>query len=166
MTAKAIGRALNRHITVHWQSAGIPDERAAAATTAFLKYFREWLGHATAYVWARENGEGKGSHVHILAHLPAGMRMDGARSRRWLERITGRPYRRGTIRTTRIGGGKDPDGPAYAANLHAVLAYILKGGTEDVADTLAIARKPGGCIIGKRCGTSRNIGTKARRTYG
>lgn len=166
LTAIAIGRALNRHITVHWQAIGTPDHRAATATTAFLKYFREWLGGGTAYIWTRENGDGKGSHLHILAHMPAGRCMNGARSRRWLERITGQPYRRGTIRTTRIGGASDPDGPAYAANLRAVVAYILKGVAADTAMALGIAHSPGGRIIGKRCGTSRNVGAKARQNHG
>lgn len=165
LAARAIGRALNRHIIVHWEAAGIPDSRAAAATTAFLKYLRDWLGGETAYVWARENGDGKGSHLHILAHMPAGRHMSGARSRRWLERITASRYQRGTIRTIRIGGSREPDGPAYAANLQAVLAYVLKGVNADTAETLGIVRESGGCIIGKRCGTSRNIGAKARRAH-
>lgn len=164
LTAHAIGRPLNRHIIVHWEGAGVPDARAATATTAFLKYWREWLGGATAYIWTRENGDGKGSHLHILAHLPAARRMTGARSRRWLERITGRAYRAGTIRTKRIGGSRDPDGPVYAVNLQVALAYVLKGADTDTAAALGIAHEPGGCIIGKRCGTSRNIGARARRT--
>lgn len=163
LTAHMIGRPLNRHIIVHWEAAGVPDTRAASATTAFLKYWRDWLDGATAYIWARENGDGKGSHLHILAHMPAGRRMHGAGSRRWLERITGKPYRRDTIRTTRIGGYHDPAGPVYAANLQAVLAYVLKGADTDTAATLGIAHESGGRIIGKRCGTSRNIGAKARR---
>jgi hypothetical protein len=162
MTAQTIGRALNRHITVHWAAAGVADNRAAAATTAFLKYLREWLGGATAYIWARENGDGKGAHLHILAHLPAGRHMSGARSRRWLERITGRPYRLGTIRTRRIAGSRDPASPVYAVNLRAVLAYVLKDSDTDAAAALGIGHAAGGRIIGKRCGTSRNIGAKAR----
>jgi hypothetical protein len=162
-TARSIGRPLNRHITVHWEAAGVADSGAAKATTALLKYLREWLGGRTAYVWARENGDGKGSHLHILAHIPAGRRMNGVRSRRWIERIAGRPYRPGTIRTRRITGSGDPEGQVYAANLGAALAYVLKGATPDVAAALGIDREPGGRIIGKRCGTSRNTGANARR---
>lgn len=161
--ARKVGRRLNRHITVHWEAAGVRDALAAAATTAFLKYLREWLGGATAYVWARENGDGKGSHVHILAHIPAGRRLAGALSRRWLERIGKQPYRRGTIRTVLVRGSGEPDGLVYAANLQAVLAYVLKGIDPDAAAVLGISPEPGGQVVGKRCGTSRNIGAKARR---
>ena len=165
--ARMIGRPLNRHITVHWEAAGVPDAVAATATTAFLKYLREWLHGATAYTWARESGEGKGSHVHILMHIPSGRRWTGARSRRWLERIARRPYRVGTIRTVRIRGSGEPDGAVYSANLHAVLAYVLKGVDTEAAAVLGIEQEAGGLIVGKRCGTSRNIGAKARRgAYG
>jgi hypothetical protein len=163
MTAMETGRAFNRFITVHWESAGIADSEAMAATTAFLKALREWAGD-TAYIWTRENGEGKGSHVHMLAHIPAGKHWRGALSRRWLERITGNPYKRGVILTRRIAGAGQSDGALYQTNLLAVLAYILKGADLDAAAALGICHAPGGRIIGKRCGTSRNIGTgKARR---
>lgn len=129
-----------------------------AATTAFLKAYRDWLGGSTAYLWVRENGDGKGSHVHILAHLPVGRRWHGARARRWIERITGKPYRAGVIRTRRIAGAVEPQGALYAANLGTVLAYALKGVEPDAAVELAIEHEAGGRVIGKRCGRSRNIG--------
>lgn len=156
--ARNIGRPFNRHITVHWESAGVTDSRAMAATTAFLKAYRDWLGGATAYLWVRENGDGKGSHVHILAHLPAGRRWHGARARRWIERISGKPYVAGVIKTRRIAGASEPQGALYAANLQAVLAYALKGAEPSAAAALAIEHEAGGRIIGKRCGRSRNIG--------
>ena len=156
--ARIIGRHLNRHMTVHWEAAGVPDSRAMAATTAFLKSLREWLGGETAYLWTRENGDGKGSHVHILAHLPAGRRWHGARGRRWIERISGKPYAAGVIKTRSIGGAGEPGGELYAANLAAVLAYALKGVEPDAAAAMAIEHEAGGLIIGKRCGRSRNIG--------
>ena len=157
MTAMEIGRAFNRFITVHWESAGIADSEAMTATTAFLKALREWAG-ATAYIWTRENGDGKGSHLHILAHIPAGKHWRGALSRRWLERITGKLYRRDVILTRRIVGAGQPDGALYRANLGTVLAYVLKGANPDAAAALGFAHESGGRIIGKRCGTSRNIG--------
>lgn len=89
-TACKIGRPLNCHITVHWERAGIADERAAKATTAFLKYWREWLGGETAYRWARKNGASRGSHVHNLAHIPAARHWHGARAMRWIARLSGK----------------------------------------------------------------------------
>ena len=158
-TAMETGRAFNRFITVHWESAGIADSEAMTATTAFFKAFREWAG-ATGYIWTRENGDGKGSHLHILAHIPAGKRWRGALSRRWLERITGKAYRRNVILTRRIVGAGQPESALYRANLGTVLAYTLKGAQPDAAGTLGIAHEAGGRIIGKRCGTSRNIGKR------
>ena len=150
------GRAFNRFITVHWESAGVVDCDAMAATTAFLKVFREWAGGAT-YVWTRENGDSKGSHLHILAHIPAGKQWHAAPARRWLERLTGNPYRRGVILTRQIRGARNPDSLLYSENLSAVLAYVLKGASPDTASAIGIAHEAGGRIIGKRCGTSRNI---------
>ena len=155
-----IGRPLNRHITIHWEAAGLSDREAMQATTAFLKYLREWLRGETAYLWVRENGVGKGSHVHILAHIPKDIVMSGALSRRWVQRCAGKPYKRHAIRTRKIKGADEPDAALFVENLRTVLAYDLKG--TDPSATLAIAReyKFGGTVIGKRCGTSRNIAGK------
>lgn len=155
--AIAIGRPLNRHITVHWEAAGIGDAEAMAATTAFLKYFREWLRGQTAYLWTRENGGGKGSHVHILAHLPAGRRWHGSIARRWITALSGNPYRAGVIHTRALAGYSDPTSEHFAANLQAVLAYAVKGVDPVTAGQLGIAHEFGGCVVGKRCGTSRNL---------
>ena len=156
--AEQQSRHINRHIIVHWEAMGIPDSRAMAATTLWLKAFREWTGGETAYVWSRENGDGKGSHLHLLAHLPAGKRWHGARARRWLERISGNPYKAGAIKTRCIAGSRSPDSPSYAENLQTVAAYVLKGVAPDTAVALGIDHEPGGRISGKRCGASRNIG--------
>ncbi|MXO49221.1 hypothetical protein GRI69_13255 [Erythrobacter vulgaris] len=155
--AIAVGRPLNRHICVHWEAAGLSDREAMAATTAFLKYLREWLRGQTAYLWTRENGGGKGSHVHILAHIPDAKRMSGALSRRWVQRCTIRTYRAGAIFSRKIAGAGQPDGALYAQNLSKVLAYVLKGARPEAAASLGIAQEHGGEVIGKRCGTSRNI---------
>lgn len=52
----------------------------------------------------------------------------------------------------------------YTVNLNATLAYVLKGASREAAERFGLERiEPGGCVIGKRCGTSQNIGAKARR---
>jgi hypothetical protein len=155
--AIAIGRPFNRFLTVHWQAAGLTDREAMAATMAFLKYLREWLRCETAYVWTRENGGGKGSHLHILASFPQSRKWNGWIARRWVERITGNPYKSGVVLSEPIVGARQPDSALYAANLQTVLAYILKGASPDVAASLGLDHEFGGRIIGKRCGTSRNI---------
>jgi hypothetical protein len=169
--AAAIGLPLNRHVTIHWERAGVPDCRAAAATGAFLTLARDLLrkrGGRVAWVWVRENegrGSSKGSHVHILLHVPTGMTL-GRMQRRWLRRITHAPYRTRTIRTARIGGrtGTVASAPAvYYANLAAVLGYVLKGASPEAARALGLEKvKAAGRIIGKRVATSQNIGRAAR----
>lgn len=160
-TASAIGRPLNRHICVHWEAAGLSDREAMAATTAFLKYLREWLRGQTAYLWTRENGDGKGSHVHILAHIPDTRKMSGALSRRWVQRCTIRTYCAGAIFSRKIAGAGQTGGTLYAQNLSKVVAYVLKGTEPDAAAALGIEHEHGGTVIGKRSGTSRNIGEGA-----
>jgi hypothetical protein len=49
-------------------------------------------------------------------------------------------------------------------NLATALAYVLKGASSEAALRFALGRlEPGGRVIGKRCGTSQNIGAKARK---
>jgi hypothetical protein len=166
--AAAAGIPLNRHITVHWERAGVPDNRAAAATGAFIKLASQFLqkrGEPFAYVWIRENDDGdgcKGSHVHILAHV----RPDAAAAfvrmqRRWLERVTGNPYRAGVIRTRRIGGwlrAAETAPELYRENLGAILAYIVKGASSEAATALGLERHgEGGRVIGKRASRSQNL---------
>ncbi|MFP5328728.1 MAG: hypothetical protein ACLGHC_01125 [Alphaproteobacteria bacterium] len=174
--AAAAGMPFNRHLTIHWQQAGIPDERAAWATGRFLKLAGDWIAKRDsentrrergrfAWAWVRENGERKGSHVHILLHLPAGTRIGGMQ-RRWLRSITGKPYSASAIKTARIGGtaGAAQSAPAaYRANLAAVVGYVLKGASPSAARKLELDRlEAGGRIIGKRAATSQNIGWAAR----
>lgn len=137
---------------------GLTDREAMAATTAFLKYLRELLKGDTAYVWTREKGDGKGSHLHVLAYFPESRKWNGWIARRWVERITGNPYVQGAFLSEPIAGARQPDSALYVENLQTVLAYVLKGASPDVAASLGIDHEFGGRIIGKRCGMSRNIG--------
>jgi hypothetical protein len=41
--AQAMGLAFNRHLTVHWTAAGLPDDQAAAATGKLIKLMSDWL---------------------------------------------------------------------------------------------------------------------------
>ena len=199
--AAAIGLPFNRHVTIHWERAGVHDNRAAAATGRFLKLAGDWIAKRgpqfeynqrkskrlarIAWAWVRENGDGKGSHVHILMHLPTvkitgkngrsvhgddtpGKQRAGLANmpRRWLRSITGNPHRVGTIKTQRIGGTAGAAmtaSAAYGANLAAVVGYVVKGACPAAGRGLQLERmEPGGTIIGKRAATSENIGRSAR----
>jgi len=165
--ASAMGLPLNRHCTIHLERGGLTDAQAAMAVGAFLTLVRDWLrkcGHPFAAVWVREDDDGdgsKGSHVHILLHLPAGVQWAGWRNRRWLERVTRRRYVAGTIRTRIIGGTSKAAWTAperFDANLGAVSGYVAKGASPAAVAALGLERwQPSGRIIGKRWGRSQNL---------
>ncbi|MFM2279281.1 MAG: hypothetical protein RLZZ444_1512 [Pseudomonadota bacterium] len=169
--ALAIGLPFTRFVTIHWESAGIALADMAGATGRFLDLLTKALarhGARTAWLWVHENGEGKGGHVHILAHVPAELAPIVSRlQRRWLRSITGQPYRARMIHSKPIGGrlGLESGNPdLHAVNLSAVLDYVIKGADPIAARQFGLSRlEPGGRVIGKRCGTSQNIGPKARR---
>ena len=162
--ASAIGLPLNRHWTVHWSKAGLTDDQACAATSTLLTLVRDWLrkqGQRFACVWVRENDHGdqsKGSHVHIMLHVPAELKWCGWRNRRWLERVTGRPYVSGTGQTGIIGRRKSaaeasPD--SFRANLAVVAGYVVKNAPSGILRALGVIRRGEcGVVIGKRWGRS------------
>lgn len=168
--AGAIGLPLNRMITVHWERAGVPLESMSKATGRFLDLLSKALsrhGSSTSWVWVHENGDRKGGHCHLLAHVRSDLTpLVAALQKGWLRRISGRPYRSRVIRSRPIGGrlGLEINNPGvHQENLNAALAYLLKGVDPNVASELGLERlEPGGLVIGKRCGVSQNLGPTAR----
>jgi hypothetical protein len=168
--AAAIGLPFTRMLTIHWEAAGVPLEGMAKATGRFVDLMSKVLarhGSKTAWLWVHENGDRKGGHCHLLAHVPAELvAMVSRLQRGWLRRISGQPYRRRVIHSKPIGGrlGLETGNPElHAVNLQAALAYVLKGASAEAAAQFGLERlEPGGRVIGKRCGTSQNIGAKAR----
>ncbi len=165
--AERIGLAFNRHWTVHYQMAGIAEHDGAAFVARLLALARKHVrraGGELAALWARENGDGKGGHVHFLLHMPSGMTLRN-RTLRWIKAAGGQPRRRvsrvrtigGTLRNAKDGGA------GYRANADAALAYLVKGASEETGRLLALPRSgEGGPIIGKRAGWTENIGRAAR----
>ena len=143
----------------------------AKATGRYLDLLTKWLAYhkcRTAWLWVHENGAGKGGHCHLLVHVPAALvtALSGLQ-KGWLRAITGNRYRKGVIHSKPIGGrlGLEAGNPdLHAINLEAALAYLLKGASPEAASQFGLERlESGGRIIGKRCGTSQNIGAKARK---
>ena len=167
--AAGIGLAFNILLTIHFEAGGIDDGQAGAALRAFLKSAGGWTAKRSARLaWAfvREHGEGKGSHAHILLHVPPALRPAFTRrQRQWLQRA-GVNLAKGVILSRRIGGTlrayqQSPD--SYFPNLGEALGYCLKGADATAAKAVGLTRlESGGRIIGKRCGTSQNIGRAAR----
>jgi hypothetical protein len=180
--AERIGLPMNRLVTLHWGAMGLSDADAGRALARVLKLWREALaamGQPFACVWVRENDDGdgsKGSHVHILAHVP---RVAGggflSRLRAWVRiaaggryhrksgRVVGPVYVKGAVFTRRIGGKLAVAPGVHAVNLAEALGYLLKGADKQAVEFLALSRRePGGRVTGKRCGWSENIGAAAR----
>lgn len=161
--AIAIGRPFNRHLTVHWEKAGLTDAQAAAATGSFVKLIVDWARRhgGTSYAWVRENGERKGSHTHILLHVPQGLSL--ALTRRWYRTVTGWQGKLPSkaVRTVCIGGSARcalAGGEHYSANLAYVVSYLLKGVDEHGGIALDLDRyASGGEIQGKRVSISGSL---------
>lgn len=170
--ASRIGLPFTRMVTIHWQAAGMPLKSMVVATGRYTDLLSKTLARhdcESAYVWVHEGGHGKGGHCHLLAHVPAELVPIISRLQRgWLRRITGRPYSAGVILGRPIGGrlGVEKNNPElHGANLEAAFAYLCKGASQAILKRFGIDREhqPGGRVIGKRCGTSQNIGAKARK---
>jgi len=169
--SRKMGLPFTRMISIHWEAAGVPLWGMAKATGRFLDLMAKALarhGIRTAWLWVHESGERKGGHCHVLVHVPAELVATVAKLQRgWLRRITGKPYRARVIHSDPIGGrlGLEVGNPdLHRVNLEAALAYVLKGANPAAASQFGLARvEPGGRVIGKRCGTSQNIGAQARK---
>lgn len=161
--AMAIGRPFNRHLTVHWAKAGLSDAQAATATGSFVKLIKDWARRhgGTCYVWVRENGERKGSHSHILLHVPQGLSL--ALTRRWYRTVTGWQGKLPSkaVRTVCIGGSAKcalAGGEHYVANLAYIVSYLIKGVNECGGIALDLGRyASGGEIQGKRVSISGSL---------
>lgn len=164
-------------ITIHWQAAGLPLEDMVRATGRFIDLLTKTLtrhGSRTAWLFVHENAlrgvHQKGGHVHLLAHVPADLvSVVQKRQMRWLKLITGQPYRAKVIHSTPIGGrlGLEVSNPElHLANARTALAYVLKGACPQIGPQFDLLRlQSGGRVIGKRVGTSQNIGAKARTEF-
>ncbi|MEQ3745887.1 MAG: hypothetical protein ABNH53_06570 [Henriciella sp.] len=167
--AGQMGKPLNRHCSAHFALIGREDRDGFETLQAFLKLAREWCyrqGGDLAYVWTRESAE-IGTHAHILFHVPPVIEAAFARLLwRWMKQACGGAYVRGACYSRRVQGWvsyQRGEPETFDANHSAVLHYILKGADgEAVARHALTKRQAGGGVVGKRCGTSQNIGKSAR----
>jgi len=171
--ALAMGRTFQRHWTIHYGKAGIADKDA----TGFIGKVLDQVGKQAARkdgeltaLWVRECASGKGGHVHILMHLPVGMKMQN-RTIRWIENAGG-TYAP-TVSKVKIVGGRlarSDNAMAdaiiaehYRTNAMFVTRYLLKACGIEIGEQLELTRLgQGGRIIGKRRGWTQNIGNAAR----
>ncbi len=173
--AEWIGQPFTRMITIHWESAGVPLVNMVQATSRFVDLLSKTLarhGCETTWLWVLENGDDKGGHCHLLAHVPADLvQIVTDRQKRWLRRITGKPYKKDVIFSRPVGlllGLEESNPDLHAINLEVAFGYMCKGAPQDVLNAAGIIRahQKNGRVIGRRCSTSQNIGPKARRGVG
>jgi len=162
--ADQIGLPLNRHLTISWEHAQCVG-RVQDIQTKFLERHAKWVryhGGTSAYVWSIENGAARGNHTHILIHVPGHLYRDFKKMvPRWID---GEPDQSGHNKTFWPTPIKYGFGVNRWKKLKGVVRYILKGIESDSANEFGIKPKPekAGIVFGKRCGTSENIGRKAR----
>jgi hypothetical protein len=162
--ADQIGLFLNRHLTVSWEHAQCIG-RVQDIQGKFLERYSKWIryhGAVAAYVWSIENGRTLGYHSHIFCHVPPNLFM-GFKSMvpRWID---GEVDQSGPLKTSKITTIKYGVGVCRLNRLKGVTRYILKAANDDTAELFGIIQRPdkAGVVMGKRLGTSQNIGRKAR----
>ena len=171
--AIAIGRPLNRMLTVHFGAAGISDP--VKATGQLLKLMGDWLrcyNTVITAVWVREAGSAKGEHVHILLCVPPPLLSSFNRMQRgWFKKI-GAAWARGVYKSRPVGGSHQlafsrANSDLYQQALTGALHYLLKGADSRARDIHRISKQgAGGELWGKRCGTTENIGRTGRARSG
>jgi hypothetical protein len=166
--ARQIGIPLNGHATIHWVGTHVGDDPDGRRFARVREGFDKWLkrhgipGGLTA-IWVRERlsgGSAEVTHCHMLFHLAHAF-LRGRKHNQVvgaLERLVDRHgcgnYANYTVKLT---FPRNPNG-----------LYLIKGGRADVCRRFVVPplwRKPQGIIFGKRCGTTENVGSAARRTH-
>ena len=164
--AREIGRPLIAHATIHWAGTKVGDDPDGRRFAKVREGLDKWLQRAgipngLSCVWVRERRSGglaEIEHSHMLFHLPhrykTGRKYDQIvhALERLIDRHGEANYLDCTLKLT------------FPANPNGV--YLLKGGGPDIWRKYAVPfiwHEPQGLIVGKRCGTTENLGSKARK---
>jgi hypothetical protein len=184
--ALTTGRTFQRHWIVHYGKAGIAEHDATRFIGKLLdllnKQARRAGGELSA-IWVREMASGYGGHVHLLIHLPPGLLLQN-RTRRWIKaaggtckgsvslvkRIGGRLPKAESFHSSTRGRARDVGSDLQShrrANAENVVRYLLKSASPETGERLGLKyHGRGGTVIGKRCGSTQNIGKTARLRQG
>lgn len=164
--AARLGLPFNRHWTVHYEKAGIAEADATRFIGKLLKLLGDFARARNAQraaIWAREGGPSKGGHVHILLHIPAALRLTG-KTRLWV-RLAGGTAKQGVSFIRSVAGNvaaAESQSEHYWHNAEVVRCYLLKGADELAGKALGLEVSDQGIVVGKRSGTTQNIGKAAR----
>lgn len=171
--AQRIGLPLTHHVTINFS---LTDIDPATATTAFAKlrrnYFDKWArrprrgagtAFAPAYAYVFENsrdgrpfetvasGEPHNVHVHWVLHLPADRVYEfKMKMFEWLDGFCKVPSE---ARAVRIDEVYEPKG---------LRRYVLTGTDDRWAARYGAQHESQGLVIGRRTGTTVNLGPSAR----
>jgi hypothetical protein len=183
--AHRIDLPLVAHFTIHWVGTDAGDDPDGKLFAKVRDGYARWLRRRGVLVWCREKlsgGQAEVEHAHLLVHLPAewvvGAKLaetnggvDGGADLLQAEAAlhsvvalyAGQPDDYAVKLKLPTNGGLPGlyNGRSYDG------LYLLKGGGPKVWKLFPRIRKewrkPQGIIIGKRCGTTQNIGPAARR---
>ena len=159
--AKSCGLPLVAHLTIYWAVTEAGNDFDGKLFAKLREGLDKWLkrrGIEFAGAWTRECPGGDVEHCHLLFHLPAAYRQ-GPR----LREVEAAVYRLVALHGGEIWGDgaiklviwPNPDGK-----------YLIKGGGPKVWKRFRLRtehRRLQGTIHGKRCGTTENIGARARQ---
>lgn len=161
--AEVVGYPLTHHATINLEQIGCsPSMVSERLRHCIINPFRKWVTRPSqrenrhfceaTYAWTLENVPPVGVHVHMMLHLPHGSEQGfEQRLRLWIEDACGRPA---VGNEMHIGA---------LSNHGSFSRYLLKGGHKAVSAFFGAEHVPQGTIIGKRSGTSQNVGAHAKR---
>lgn len=174
--AKRIGLPLNTLVVINFRHTDIPAPEAVAAFERWRsRHFTKWArrpqrgkgkGFAPTYAYAFENkrgdevydqiGHGLPHNVHVMVymHIPADRLFDfRGKAVEWLDFIAGSLCAANAVKIERVEIDR------------GVAPYLRKGANRFAAPRYGVShiQSPQGAIVGRRTGTSLNIGPKARR---
>jgi hypothetical protein len=155
--AATIGRPLNRLLTI--RPIDVDDLDPARRCELFAAFRNKLSVYARqhnfppTFVWSREaNPDGLGEHLHVLMHVPRRFHEDFQQTvEGWMPDAAATDVRHADQRTRFTSNGR---------RLSAI-TYLLKQMTPQAWYKRGLIRKAGGPILGKRGGTTTNLGRKA-----
>ena len=159
--AERLGRPLNLFISVK------PTEMDEMPAEDRPRYWQQLIcaigqplrnaGLSVTHLWSREScrlfNDGRSEHLHLLIHIP------NRKMRRKIEAYLNTRFKQAgdvDIRPASTAAKRTSNG-----RYHCIVTYVLKNMSPSVARGTSMSYRPGGPILGKRCGCSRDIDSRA-----
>lgn len=169
--AGSLGMPLNQYVTLNFALTDIPADKAVDAFRALRNLFIKWarrprMGAGPAFTptfaYAFENARDKkpvmslgadhNLHVHWLVHVPPQRQTEfGMVLYEWLDSLCTRPSAKGAI-----------DLAPTVLQTKSLRGYLLKGSAPEWCEHFGASPSEQGLVLGRRTGTSRNLGPAAR----